>query len=102
MTSIKAVVRNGRIEVDKPISLPDGTQLTIPIPELSERLENTDEDRSDTPEAIENWIRWYDALEPVEFTEEDRAAWEAARQEQKEFEIGQWEERSKRIERRFT
>ena len=33
MTMIKAVVRNGRIEVDDPLNLPDGTQLTIPIPD---------------------------------------------------------------------
>jgi hypothetical protein len=102
MTSIKAVVRNGRIEIDKPINLPDGTQLTIPIPDPSEIPETTDDDGFDTPEAVENWLRWYDALEPVEFTEKERAAWETARQEQKAFEIGQWEERSKRIEGRFT
>jgi len=34
MTTIKATIRNGRIEVDAPIDLPDGTELTIPIPNL--------------------------------------------------------------------
>jgi hypothetical protein len=33
MTTIKAIVRNGRIEVDEPIDLPDGTELRIPIPD---------------------------------------------------------------------
>jgi hypothetical protein len=32
MHTIKATVRNGRIEVDKQIDLPDGTELMIPIP----------------------------------------------------------------------
>jgi hypothetical protein len=64
MTTIKATIRNGRIEVDEPIDLPDGTELTIPLPVLPAPLGKRDEDWSDTPEAIEAWIRWYDALEP--------------------------------------
>jgi hypothetical protein len=100
VTTIKAIVRNGRIEVDEPIDLPDGTQLTIPIPE-SPGLGVSDKDWSDSPEAIEAWIRWYDALEPVEFTPSERAARETARREQKEFELAQWERRSKQIEERF-
>ena len=74
MTTIKAIIRNGRIEVDEPIDLPDGTELTIPIPASSATLGIRDEDWSDTPEAIEAWIRWYDALEPLDFTPAERAA----------------------------
>jgi len=101
MTTIKAIVRNGRIEVDKPIDLPDGTELTIPIPDPLECPGIRDEDWSDTPEAIEAWIRWYDSLEPVEFTPAERSAWEAARREQKELELAQWDKRSKLIEDLF-
>jgi hypothetical protein len=36
MITIEAVVRNGRIEVDRPIELPDGTRLLIPLPETNE------------------------------------------------------------------
>jgi hypothetical protein len=32
ITTIKAVVRNGRIEVLDAVDLPDGTELSIPIP----------------------------------------------------------------------
>jgi hypothetical protein len=100
MTTIKAIIRNGRIEVDEPIDLPDGTELTIPIP-VSPGLGIRDEDWSDSPEAIEAWIQWYDSLEPLEFTPQERAAWEAARREQKNFELAQWEKRSEQIEGHF-
>jgi hypothetical protein len=65
MTTITAIVRNGRIEVDEPIDLPDGTELTIPIPHLPAILGIRDKDWSDTPEAIDAWIHWYDSLEPL-------------------------------------
>ena len=101
MTTIKAVVRNGRIEVEVPIDLPDGTELTIPTPNPASAARLRDEDCPETPEAIEEWIRWYDALEPLTFTPEERAAWQAARKEHKEFELAQWQKRSERIEDRF-
>jgi hypothetical protein len=101
MTTIKAVVRNGRIEVDTPLNLPEGTELTIPIPDPSEPSGVREEDGSDSPEAIEAWLRWYDSLDPLELTPEERAAWEMARQEQKEFELAQWEQHSKRLEGLF-
>lgn len=32
MSTIKAVVRNGRIETEEPLDLPEGTELLIPLP----------------------------------------------------------------------
>ena len=101
MNTIKAIVRKGRLEVDEPIDLPDGTELTIPIPFQPETLGTREEDWSDSPEAVDAWLRWYDTLEPLEFTPEERAAWEAARKEEKELELAGWEKRSRRIEGLF-
>jgi hypothetical protein len=101
MTTIKAIVRSGRLEVDEPINLPDGTELTIALPDPPKMIELGAEEGSDTPEAIEAWLRWYDALEPLEFTPAERAACEAARQEQKDFELAQWDKRSQQIEGQF-
>ena len=42
---------------------------------------------------------FYDRVRPL--TPEERAAWDAARAEQKEFELSQWEKRSKAIEGLF-
>jgi hypothetical protein len=101
MTTIKAIVRAGRIELKEPIDLPDGTELTIPLPGLPETLGMREEDWSDTPEAIDAWLHWYDSLEPLEFTPAESAAWKAAQREQREFELDQWEKRSKQIEGQF-
>ncbi len=99
--TIKAIIRNGRIELDAPIDLPDGTELTISLPTLPLPPGIRDEDDSDTPEAIEAWIRWYDALEPLDFSPAERSAWEAARREQKQYELAEWEKRSQSIEDHF-
>jgi hypothetical protein len=101
MATIKAIIRNGRIEVAEPIDLPDGTELTIPLPGRAEILGIREEDGSDNPEAIAAWLAWYDALEPLDFSSEERVAREAARREEKQVELAQWEKRSQLIEKHF-
>ena len=103
MTTIKAVIRNGCIEIPEPINLPDGTVLAIPIPDLPVKLPVfTMKKIQKVPKRLRNFgIRWYDALEPVQFTPEERAAWDTACREQKEFELAQWEKRSQMIEGQF-
>lgn len=92
--TIQAVVRDGKLELEGPLDLPDGTVLTIPLPESMDDIE-------DSPEEIERWIRWYDSFEPIQFTDEERAAWDAARKEYREWELSQWESRSKMLENLF-
>lgn len=71
MATIKAVVRNGRIETNEPLRLPEGTELLIPVPESS-----ADESDAwdDSPEGIAAWLAWADSLEPLIFTDAERAA----------------------------
>ncbi|HYV36147.1 MAG TPA: hypothetical protein VE988_10615 [Gemmataceae bacterium] len=96
MTTITGTVRDGRIETEKPLDLPDGTQLVIPLPANGEGV--GENDLPESLEAREDWTRWYNALEPMEFTEEERAARDAARKAQKEYELSQWDKRSQSIE----
>jgi hypothetical protein len=92
--TIRATVRNGQIELDSPLDLPDGTVLSIPVPDS---LAGSERSR----ESIAEWEQWYKALEPWTMTDEERAAWDAARQEDKEFELSQWETRSQAVEKLF-
>ena len=62
-------------------------------------LEVREENWPDTPETIAAWLKWYDSLEPLIFTDEERAAWEAARREQKEFEKATFAERAEKLRR---
>ncbi len=94
MNTIKAVIRNGRIETEEPLDLPEGTELLIPLPGVSP----DDEDGWDnSPEGIAAWLKWYDSLEPLIFTEEERSAWEADRQARKEWEIAHFDEYTEKL-----
>lgn len=75
MTMIKAVVRNGRLETEEPIDLPDGTELLIP---LSNATIDDEDGWDNTPEGIADWLKWYDSLQPLKITaaeEADTEAW---------------------------
>lgn len=70
MSLIKAVVRNGRLETDAPIDLPDGTELLIPV------FNGTSDDEpgwDSTPEGIADWLKWYDSLQPLKIDANEEA-----------------------------
>ncbi len=75
MATIKATVRGGRLEVDEPINLPDGTELLIPLPNGVGEAGEGDWDNS--PEGIADWLKWYESLEPLIITAEEEADTEA-------------------------
>jgi len=87
MTTIKATVRGGRLEVDEPIDLPDGTELLIPLPNGVPASGTPDDGWNNSPEGIADWLSWYDSLEPLVFTDEERATIDAARQARREWEL---------------
>lgn len=85
MNAIRSVVKNGRVEVDTPPDWPDGTPVRVEIA-LSGQAGDAEE-RPETPEEIEAWLRWYHSLEPIVMTPEEEAACEADRKLQEEFDI---------------
>ena len=90
MTTIKAVVRNGRIEVDEPLDLPDGTVLQIPLPDDAAKAKD---DEPMSPEEIQQVLAAMDRMEPLRMTDAELAAWEADRHARREAEKarGMWE-----------
>jgi hypothetical protein len=75
---IRGVVRNGRIEVDTPINLPDGTELLIPLPEATSPTPTAEPGSDNTPEGIAVWLGWFDSLPTLKISPEeeaDTAAW---------------------------
>ncbi len=76
---IRGVVRGGRIEVETPIDLPDGTELLIPLPEATSAPAEVEVRGDNSPEAIAAWLAWFDALPTLKITPEeeaDTAAWQ--------------------------
>lgn len=87
---VRGVVRNGRVELSRPLALPDGAEVEVHAP---------DSDAPMTEEEIATALARMDAMEPVEWTDEERAAWEAERQARKEWEKATFFERGERSRR---
>ena len=69
MNAILSVVKNGRIEVAAPPDWPDGTPVRVELG-LNGQTKYDDE-RPETPEEIEEWIRRFREIEPIEMTPEE-------------------------------
>jgi hypothetical protein len=70
MSTIRAVVRNGRIETEEPVDLPEGTELLIPIPD---RRSDDEPGWDNSPGGITAWLAWADSLQPLLLSEQDEA-----------------------------
>jgi hypothetical protein len=97
MKPIHAIWQNGRIVPTQPIDWPEGTALVV---------EPVDSDTEgdllgDTPESIARWLAWYDTLEPLIFTPEEEASWQAARREGRDWEKSRFDERAERLKGMF-
>lgn len=99
MTAIKAIVKGGRLEVDVPLDWPDGTEVIVRPACDEESFGIREAAWPNTPEAVAEWLKWYDSLEPLVFTDEERAAWETARRDQKEFEKVTFTQRAEKLRR---
>jgi hypothetical protein len=96
MNAIKARVHNGRIETDEPIDLPEGTELLVSVSSQGGRDED---DWDNSPEGIAAWLKWYDSLQPLIFTPEERTAMEADRQARKKWELANFDEHAEKLQR---
>ena|SRR5579862_4071605 len=96
MDAIKARVRNGRVETDAPLDLPDGTELLIL---RSDAATDAEDGWENTPEAITTWLTWYDSLQPLIFTAEEREALTEDRKARREWELAHSDERVEKLQR---
>src|SRR5258708_1289453 len=100
VTPIKASVKNGQIIADAPADWPEGAECIIEQLTESTSIGMREEDWPTTLEGIEELIRKWDALEPIEMTPEEEAAWKADLAAQKELEktnFYKWSEKLRRM-----
>jgi hypothetical protein len=106
VAAIRGTIRNGKVEFDSPPAWPEGAEVLVVdsvIPSAPDEPFRmlTEEEQGDDPESIVRWLAAYDALEPLILTPDDEARIRAARDEQRAFELAQWEAHSKKLERDF-
>lgn len=97
MTMLKGVVSKGRIELDEPLNLPDGTVLIIPLP--NGKLDVPDDDEPMTQMEIERRLALMDQMQPLQMSDEEIAQWEAERKAQREWDKAHFYERAKKLEK---
>ena len=88
MDTIRATWKNGQIVPDGRVDWPEGCRLLIELdPAETTQIGVGEDEWSDSPEAIADWLAWYDSLEPLEITPEEESDLAAWRQRVKEYTI---------------
>ena len=78
MSSIlmKGVIRKGRVEVEEPINLPDGSEVIVQVLN-GDADADLEEGWDNSPQGIAAWLQWCDALQPLKITPQEEADAEA-------------------------
>jgi hypothetical protein len=101
MKSIHAVWKNGQIVPTQPVDWPEGTALAVEPLEGLVEAESQGDLLGDDDASIARWLAWFDTLEPLDFTPEEEAAWQAARRERRDWEKSRFNERAERLKEMF-
>jgi hypothetical protein len=95
VTSIKGTVKSRRLEVAVADDWPDGIEVEIHPLEPSRNADSM------SVEEIARTLAAMELIEPLEWTEAERTAWEAERQARKEFDKAQFAEQAERLRRQW-
>jgi hypothetical protein len=72
--------------MESPVEWPDGTELVVSPITLGGAACHLANEAPESSEDISDWLKWYESLEPLILSDEERAAWEKTRKEQRELE----------------
>lgn len=97
MSAITGRVENGLVILDEPASLAEGSRVVVQPLDGAEPLGVSESQWQDTPEAIADWIAWYDSLEPIILSPDDEQSMAAYRQRQHEIGKSAFDERADRV-----
>jgi hypothetical protein len=87
MNAIKATWTNGKIVPAEPVDWPEGSQLLVEPVGPSEKIGLDEADWRDSPEALSDWEAWIKAIEPLEYTEQERAELERYREDFRRYNL---------------
>lgn len=88
MDAIKAVVKNGRIDLTVPNSWPEGCEVLVaPLALPGERIGLDESEWRDDPAALADWDAWLKTIEPLDLTAEEQAARARFDEQMRQFNI---------------
>src|SRR5258708_1955651 len=73
MNAIKAIWTNGQIVPAEPVDWPEGSELLVEPMLPSEKIGLDESAWRDDAEALADWEAWIQTIEPLEYTDEERA-----------------------------
>jgi hypothetical protein len=73
MNAIRATWTNGRIVPAEVVNWPEGMELLVEPVSMSERVGLDESDWRDDAEALADWEAWINTIEPLEYSDEERA-----------------------------
>jgi hypothetical protein len=74
MNAIKATWTNGQIVPAEPVNWPEGSKLLVgPVP-ASDKIGLDETEWRDDDAALTDWEAWLGTIEPLEFTDQERAS----------------------------
>jgi hypothetical protein len=74
VNAIRAIVKDGRLELPAQLDWPDGTEVLIEPAEIPAEKIGLDESQwRDDPASLADWEAWIQTIEPLEFTPEEAA-----------------------------
>jgi hypothetical protein len=97
MTTMTATVRKGQLELPRPIDLPDGTEVEIRLPEQEGEVSGREDGDMMTPDEIARTLAAMEKVEPLEMSDEERAALTADRQARKEWEKAHFDAHAEKL-----
>ena len=93
MSAITGTWKDGRIILDGPTDWAEGCRVLVEPVQASQSIGMREEDWTDSPEAINEWLGWYDSLEPLEITPEEESDLAVWRHELKDYELARMHQR---------
>ncbi len=88
MNTIKATVRNRRIELKAPDELLDGTEVLVDVTPLTlDKIGIHESEWRDDPTALADWEAWLKTIEPLELTPEEQAVHSRFEEEFRRFNL---------------
>ena len=93
METVLGTYRDGQVILEREVDWPNGASLEVRLGTSADAASRRDREElcydgskpPGTPEEIEEWLKWFDSIEPFDMTPEEEARIEADLQEFNEF-----------------